>query len=67
MVKIIVSVNKSEIELFTQVCQLCSCCVLQAEKTKDGNFLLTVSSHHPVNLYQLGFEFGAYAPTFQLN
>lgn len=67
MHEIIISVNKMEISLFTQVCIICACIITKEEKTKDGHFLLTVGSHHQVNLYQLGFEFGAYAPSFQKN
>lgn len=67
MNEIIILVRKSEIELFTQLCLILNCFISSTVEAKENNYFVTVGSQHLINLYQLGFEFGAYVPTFQKN
>lgn len=64
MQEIIISVDKLDIELFTELCKICNCFIEKEIEVKNNNLLVTVSSYDVSSLYKLGFEFGAYAPTF---
>lgn len=67
MKEITISVHNSEFKLFRSICSVCNCHIFNIKQSTGGFSSVLVGSLSSVNLYQLGFEFGAYAPTFISN